>query len=57
MGFLGDSIESIRSLQIRQVLTQIVSLGPLSSHLIITFPFLFVLGEVFKRFQKYKIAS
>ncbi|KAJ3691250.1 hypothetical protein LUZ61_020414 [Rhynchospora tenuis] len=27
MGFIGNSIESIRSLQIRQALTQIVSLG------------------------------
>ncbi|KAJ3672402.1 hypothetical protein LUZ60_007123 [Juncus effusus] len=27
MGFIGESIESIRSLQVRQVLTQIVSLG------------------------------
>jgi hypothetical protein len=27
MGFVGDTMESIRSMQIRQVLTQIISLG------------------------------
>jgi hypothetical protein len=27
MGFVGDTVDSIRSLQIRQVLTQIISLG------------------------------
>ena len=27
MGFVGDTVESIRSMQIRQVLMQIISLG------------------------------
>ncbi|AQK92852.1 Peptidase S24/S26A/S26B/S26C family protein [Zea mays] len=27
MGFVGDTMESIRSMQIRQLLTQIISLG------------------------------
>lgn len=27
MGFIGDTIESIRSMQVRQVLAQIISLG------------------------------
>uniref|UniRef100_A0A0A9CSN0 Signal peptidase complex catalytic subunit SEC11 n=1 Tax=Arundo donax TaxID=35708 RepID=A0A0A9CSN0_ARUDO len=27
MGFVGDTVESIRSMQIRHVLTQIISLG------------------------------
>jgi hypothetical protein len=27
MGFFGDTVESIRSMQIRQVLSQIISLG------------------------------
>jgi signal peptidase len=27
MGFIGDTVESIRSIQIRQVLAQIISLG------------------------------
>jgi hypothetical protein len=27
MGFIGDQVESIRSMQVRQVLSQIISLG------------------------------
>jgi hypothetical protein len=27
MGFVGDQVESIRSMQVRQVLAQIISLG------------------------------
>jgi site-specific recombinase XerD len=38
MGFIGDQVESIRSMQVRQVLSQIISLGdarsPFSSHLL-----------------------
>jgi hypothetical protein len=38
MGFIGDQVESIRSMQVRQVLSQIISLGearsPVSYHLL-----------------------
>jgi hypothetical protein len=38
MGFIGDQVESIRSMQVRQVLSQIISLGDarslFSSHLL-----------------------
>jgi hypothetical protein len=38
MGFIGDQVESIRSMQVRQVLSQIISLGdacsPFSYHLL-----------------------
>lgn len=45
MGFIGDQVESIRSMQVRQALAQIISLGDARSPIPSSLPLLFLHSE------------